>query len=193
MLSAFVNASNMDGAEKFFTRIKQDGLKPNDVTYGTLIKGYARAGDLEKMMEKYEEMKANGVKSTQKTLTVIMDAHGRNRDFESAVVWYKEMESMGLPPDRKANNVLLSLAKTPKEEREAKILVGLLDRDAEEKKRDLDAASKFSDHDDDDEDDGDYDADDHDDFHAAEQIGVKSLDGEQVQENLEALQVLEVC
>ena len=124
MLSAYVNASDMEGAEKFFRRLKQDGFKPNVVTYGTLIKGYAKISNLEKMMEKYEEMQVHGIKANQAIYTTIMDAYGRNKDFGSAVFWFKEMGFCGAPPDRKAQNILLSLGKTEAEKEEANLLVG---------------------------------------------------------------------
>ncbi|XVE86258.1 hypothetical protein DITRI_Ditri18aG0021000 [Diplodiscus trichospermus] len=124
MLSAYVNASDMEGAEKFFIRLKQDGLQPNVVTYGTMMKGYAKVNNFEKMMETYEEMRLSGIKANQTIFTTLMDAHGKNRDFGSAVVWYKEMESSGVPPDRKAKNILLSLAKTADERKEANQLAG---------------------------------------------------------------------
>lgn len=132
MLSAYVNAPDMEGAEKFFTRLKQDGFKPNVVTYGTLIKGYAKTNDIEKMMEKYEEMQACGVKPNQTILTTIMDAYGKNIDFGSAAVWYKEMESCRLTPDQKAKNILLSLAKTVEEQQLANQIVGYLDNTSNE-------------------------------------------------------------
>ncbi|PPD70052.1 hypothetical protein GOBAR_DD33068 [Gossypium barbadense] len=97
MLSAYVNASDMEGAEKFFTRLKRDGLKPNIVTYGTLMKGYSKVNNLEKMMETYEEMRLS------------------------------EMGSYGVPPDQKAKNILLSLATTADEQKEAKQLVGCME------------------------------------------------------------------
>lgn len=158
MLSAYVNASDMVGAEKFFTRIKQDGLKPNVVTYGTLIKGYAKTNNLEKMMEKYEEMQSYGVIVNQTVLTTIMDAYGKNRDFGCAVVWYKEMESCGLRPDQKAKNILLSLAKTSEEQKEANQLVGHLDQSNNEPR--LDGVSKSIDEEEDEDEDEDeeYDA-----------------------------------
>ncbi|KAM1615339.1 hypothetical protein ACFX2K_024604 [Malus domestica] len=101
MLSAYVNASEMEGAEKFFIRIIQDAFKPNAVTYGTLIKGYSKTNNIEKMMEKYEEMLASGINV--------------------------EMESCRLPPDQKAKNILLSLVKTAEEQKVASQLVGNLD------------------------------------------------------------------
>ncbi|KAK9083730.1 hypothetical protein Scep_030201 [Stephania cephalantha] len=124
MLSAYINASDMDGAEKFFRRLKQDGFEPNIVTYGTLIKGYAKMNNLEKMLEKYEEMRVQGIKANQTIYTTIMDAHGKNMDFSSSVIWFKEMASGGLVPDQKAKNILLSLAKTAEEKREANELTG---------------------------------------------------------------------
>lgn len=191
----------MDDAEKFFTRLTRDGLKPNDITYGTLIKGYAKTNNLEKMMKKYEEMKVNGVKPTQKTLTMIMDAYGKNKDFGSAVVWYKEMESSGLPPDQKAKNVLLSLAKTADEMKEAKQIVGLLDHDTD--KEIVNGVSRFvdDDEDEDNEEDDDYNGDELDggfdapsrsDFHSGKQDGMDHFVGE-YQENLEALHMLKIC
>lgn len=124
MLSAYVNASDMDGAEKFFRRIKEDGLKPNVVVYGTLMKGYAKLNNLEKVLRVYERMRLQGVEANQTIYTTIMDAYGKNSDFGSAVIWFKEMSAHGLPPDQKAQNILLSLAKTPEEQKEANELVG---------------------------------------------------------------------
>ncbi|KAJ8749769.1 hypothetical protein K2173_012320 [Erythroxylum novogranatense] len=125
MLSAYVNASDMESAEKFFRRLKHDGLEPNVVTYGTLIKGYANVNNLEKMMETYEKMQSSGIKANQTIFTTIMDAYGRNKDFGCAVSWYKEMENNGISPDQKANNILMSLARTEDERQEASQLVGL--------------------------------------------------------------------
>ena len=123
MLSAYINATDMDGAEKFFKRLRQDGLEPNVITYGTLLKGYAKVNDLEKMIDKYEEMVTIGIKPNQTIFTTIMDAYGKNRDFASSVYWFKEMELRRCPPDQKAKNILLSLAKTEEEIKEAKQLV----------------------------------------------------------------------
>ncbi|KAK0588861.1 hypothetical protein LWI29_006317 [Acer saccharum] len=158
MLSAYVNASDMEGAEKFFRRLKQDGFKPNVVTYGTLIKGYAKVNDLEKMMEIYEKMRVSGIKANQTIFTTIMDANGKNRDFGSAVIWYKEMESSGLSPDQKAKNILLSLAKTADEQKEANELIGNLDYHRDEPM--INGVNKFVDDDDDDDDDEEGEEDD---------------------------------
>ncbi|KAJ4729621.1 Pentatricopeptide repeat-containing protein [Melia azedarach] len=151
MLSAYVNASDMEGAEKFFRRLIQDGFKPNVVTYGTLIKGYAKVNNIEKMMDIYEKMRASGIKANQTIYTTIMDAHGKNKDFDSAVVWYKEMESCGSPPDQKAKNILLSLAKTADEQREANELVGNLDHHSNEPR--INEIPRFADEEDDEDDD----------------------------------------
>jgi len=123
MLSAYVNASDMEGAEKFFKRLIQDGFEPNVVTYGTLMKGYAKINDLEMLMKKYEEMLERGIKANQTILTTIMDAYGKSGDFDNAVHWFKEMESNGISPDKKAKNVLLSLAKTDHEREEVNELI----------------------------------------------------------------------
>jgi pentatricopeptide repeat protein len=123
MLSAYVNASDMDGAEKFFKRLIQDGFEPNVVTYGAIIKGYAEANDLEKVTEKYDEMLGRGIKANQTIFTTIMDVHGKNGDFDNAVHWFKEMELSGLVPDQKAKNILLSLAKTEEDKQEANELL----------------------------------------------------------------------
>ncbi|EHA8586571.1 putative pentatricopeptide repeat-containing protein [Cocos nucifera] len=124
MVSAYVNASDMDGAEKFFRRLKEDGLKPNAVVYGTLMKGYAKLNNLEKVMRVYERMRMQGVEANQTIYTTIMDAYGKNSDFGSAVIWFKEMDARGFPPDQKAKNILLSLAKMPEEQKEANELIG---------------------------------------------------------------------
>lgn len=152
MLSAYVNASDMEGAEKFFKRLKQDGFEPNVVTYGALIKGYAKVNNLEKMMEKYEEMRLSDIKANQTIFTTIMDAYGKHMDFGSAVVWYKEMLACGIPPDRKAKNVLLSLSGTAEEKEEATELVGNLDpRSKQQTLHEISGSGEEDDEDDDDE------------------------------------------
>lgn len=144
----------MEGAEKFFKRIKHDGLEPNVITYGTLIKGYAKTNDLETMMKKYEEMKLHGIKPNQTIYTTIMDAYGKNKDFGDAVIWFKEMESSGVVPDQKAKNILLSLANTLEEKAEANELVGQTDHS-----NDQHPVINKNIHFDDDEDDDDYEED----------------------------------
>ncbi|KAJ6777967.1 hypothetical protein OIU74_001865 [Salix koriyanagi] len=203
MLSAYVNASDMEGAENFIKRLRQDGLKPNVVTYGVLIKGHAKVNNLEKMMEIYEEMQLNGIKANQTILTTIMDAYGKNKDFGSAVVWYKEMEHHGVPPDQKAQNILLSLAKTEDELKEANQLVGHPDDCGIQS---INGASRFADEDgsDDETDDEDNyeeankndDEDDLDDAaktvsYSKEREDLIFLDGDN-QHNLEALHALTV-
>ncbi|KAK9667907.1 hypothetical protein RND81_13G019800 [Saponaria officinalis] len=146
LLSAYINASDMDGAEKFFKRLRQDGLEPNVITYGTLIKGYAKVNNLDKMMEKYEEMTKRQIKPNQTIFTTIMDAYGKNKDFGSALHWFKEMLIHGCPPDQKAKNILLSLATTEEEQKEAN---EILDSKADYQ------ISLFSESDDDSDDSGD--------------------------------------
>lgn len=154
MLLAYVNAPDMEGAEKFFKRLIQDGFEPNVVTYGTIIKGYATENDIEKVMEKYEEMLARGIKANQTILTTIMDAHGKNGEFDSAVHWFKEMELSGLVPDQKAKNILLSLAKTEEDKIEAnELLLHSIEVNNLPKANDLD---EEDDDDDDEEDNYEY-------------------------------------
>ncbi|XP_010275891.1 PREDICTED: pentatricopeptide repeat-containing protein At3g59040 [Nelumbo nucifera] len=167
MLSAYVNASDMEGAEKFFRRLKQDGFEPNVVTYGTLIKGYAKMNNLDKMMEKYEEMRIQGIEANQTIFTTIMDAYGKNTDFGSALIWFKEMGNCGFPPDQKAKNILLSLAKTEEELKEANVLVGNANNIVENKI--VSGLSKYNYDDDEDEDEDDEDKDDDDDYNDSEQ------------------------
>ncbi|KAG2717730.1 hypothetical protein I3760_03G189600 [Carya illinoinensis] len=139
MLDAFAISGMVEQARILFKsmkrdrRLKQDGFEPNVVTYGALIKGYAKINNLEKMMDIYEEMQSRGLKANQTVLTTIMDAYGKNGGFGDAVVWYKEMESCGFPPDQKAKNILLSLAKTAEELEQAKQLAGNLDQSSNEK------------------------------------------------------------
>lgn len=125
MVSAYVNACEMVGAEKFFRQLKDDGLKPNVVVYGTLMKGYAKQNNLEKVVKVYERMLVQGVNPNTTIYTILIDAHGKNLDFGSAVAWYKQMVEKKIEPDKKVKNVLLSLAHTQEEKQEANELLGI--------------------------------------------------------------------
>lgn len=49
------------GRRQLVLQIRQDGLKPDIVTYGSSVKGYAWANNLKKTIEKYKDIRVHGI------------------------------------------------------------------------------------------------------------------------------------
>ena len=114
----------MEKAERVIERMKVGGVEPNQVTYGTLIKGYAEQGDIDNMVKKYEEMLARQLKPNQTIFTMMVQAFGRQQSFDRAIACFKDMVALGLTPDTRARNTLLALPMSSNEREE---IFGFLD------------------------------------------------------------------
>jgi pentatricopeptide repeat protein len=109
-MNAYVNASDMRKAEKILKHMKLQGLQPNIVTYGTLIRGYASEGYVAKMMRKYEEMCGQQIAVSQAVFIIMLRALGKYVGLDRAMFWFKEMSVMGFQPDGRAHKILLELS-----------------------------------------------------------------------------------
>ena len=61
LLHGFGNAGWLDSMLEFYRQMGSRGLSPDVVTYGILINGCCRKGDLSKALELFNEMSERGV------------------------------------------------------------------------------------------------------------------------------------
>lgn len=59
-------------AEEFFSKLEEEGLKPDTRTYTEMIGAYLRADMIDKAMETYGNMKASGCTPDKLTFTILI-------------------------------------------------------------------------------------------------------------------------
>lgn len=105
----------MNGAEKFFRRIKEDGQKANAVVYGTLMKGYSKLDSVEKVMRVYERMGVEPNQTIYTTSTIAWTHMAGTRISETPSFGSKKWKLVGTHPTRKRKISYFRLPRHPKE------------------------------------------------------------------------------
>jgi len=68
--------------------MKQGGIKPNTITYSSLINAYGKANQLSKMKEIVERMKKEGIESDVITYNSIIEALGSAEQIEKIIKFH---------------------------------------------------------------------------------------------------------
>lgn len=89
------------------TKIKKV-IVPDLISYSILIKGYAKANDLEKVMEVYSYLKDN-FDVDEVLYNTLLDSFVVNNNEEALLKIYQEMKSMGVKPSVVTYGILIKL------------------------------------------------------------------------------------
>jgi len=73
-------------------------ISPDLITYSTLMKGYAKANNVNKVLEIYEFLnkKKDEFKLDAFTYNIILDSMARNKDYEGMIKIYTDMKNRGI-------------------------------------------------------------------------------------------------
>ncbi|KAF4656280.1 hypothetical protein FOZ61_007060 [Perkinsus olseni] len=128
LLDCCINANDMPRAQRVFQEIRQHqtaevggvegsavgsseqgrkGLGLNTVMYTTLIKGHAKAGDVDAAMSVYEEMKISGVAPDLITFSILIKSNCDSGRVGMSLGLLREMLEAGHQPDEIVYNNLL--------------------------------------------------------------------------------------
>ncbi|KAF4686044.1 hypothetical protein FOZ60_005742 [Perkinsus olseni] len=128
LLDCCINANDMPRAQRVFQEIRQHqtaevggedgsavgsseqgrkGLGLNTVMYTTLIKGHAKAGDVDAAMSVYEEMKISGVAPDLITFSILIKSNCDSGRVGMSLGLLREMLDAGHQPDEIVYNNLL--------------------------------------------------------------------------------------
>ncbi|XP_004507605.1 pentatricopeptide repeat-containing protein At4g16390, chloroplastic [Cicer arietinum] len=87
-LKVFRKCKDLDGAEKVFVEMLQKGVKPDNITFSTII-SCARSCYLpNKAVEWFEKMPSFGIEPDDVTYSVMIDAYGRAGNIDMALNLY---------------------------------------------------------------------------------------------------------
>lgn len=79
LLNSFTKHGQMVAAEKVLSTMKEIGINPNDVTWNTLVNGYARAQDIDNTMHSIERMEVEGYWIDDYTLLGLRQLRDRDK------------------------------------------------------------------------------------------------------------------
>eukprot|EP00916_Digyalum_oweni_P002514 GHVL01004617.1.p1 GENE.GHVL01004617.1~~GHVL01004617.1.p1 ORF type:complete len:839 (+),score=78.88 GHVL01004617.1:104-2620(+) len=92
MLDACVALKDLGRLREVFQMMKDQGVQPTAVTYGTLIKAFGQAGDLSMCFKIWDEMKRRNISPTSVTFGCLMDACVNNGEMDRTMEVFEAMQ-----------------------------------------------------------------------------------------------------
>ncbi|ORX48559.1 hypothetical protein DM01DRAFT_1348188 [Hesseltinella vesiculosa] len=94
LLEAYVKAGDLELAEDML----DTEIAPNSHAYNTLLNGYVRRNDTDKVYGTYKHMLKSGIKMTEHTYGILMKFYGRRGDFVAVETLMETMQANGITP-----------------------------------------------------------------------------------------------
>lgn len=100
ILSCLVKNGKFQSSLKLFNQMKQNGLKPDIVTYSTLLVGCGKAkGGFSKALELIQELKYHELRMDSVIYGTLLSVCASNNEREEAEKYFEEMKSEGHSPN----------------------------------------------------------------------------------------------
>jgi pentatricopeptide repeat protein len=96
-------------AERLFSAIQKNGLKPDNHSYETILNVYAKSGNLEKALLIYEEMKNEGIQFNAMIYAILLKTCAKSNSLRPAIKLYNEMTRKAIPPNEFIYSTLLHI------------------------------------------------------------------------------------
>jgi len=96
LLDVFCRMSDVPRLETTLTRMRALGIKGSAVTYGTIVKAYGRAGNIEKVLNAWQEMSRVGLEANAVTYGCMLDACVKCGHLDKAINVFAVMKEQGL-------------------------------------------------------------------------------------------------
>lgn len=109
LLDGFINENRLEDAAQVFNTMVSTGGTMNTVLFTTLIKGFARAGEVDQAMQVYEQMRnERNVTPDLITFSILIKANCDADRLEEALKLLEAMVNLNLRPDEVVFNNLLA-------------------------------------------------------------------------------------
>eukprot|EP00933_Yihiella_yeosuensis_P031951 TRINITY_DN25541_c0_g1_i1.p1 TRINITY_DN25541_c0_g1~~TRINITY_DN25541_c0_g1_i1.p1 ORF type:complete len:592 (+),score=122.96 TRINITY_DN25541_c0_g1_i1:479-2254(+) len=101
MVEAIASNGDVDGAHELIRGLLRGKEKNqiNSIIYGSILKGYSRAGRMEDLWKSFQEMRHHNVEPSQMTFNTLIDACARNKQMEHLPALTMQMTVLGLKPN----------------------------------------------------------------------------------------------
>jgi len=110
MVEAVSSNGDVDGAHELIKTLLEDGETKsavNAVVFGSIFKGFSRAGRMDRVWAAFQEMKAHAIDPSIMTFNAIIDGCARNSEMDKAGQLIIEMKSCGLQPNIITHSTLI--------------------------------------------------------------------------------------
>ncbi|XAR53724.1 hypothetical protein NMG60_11022380 [Bertholletia excelsa] len=130
LLGACLNSKKFDKIDGYFRDLpKKLGVKPDVVSYNTLIKAFCEMGSLDSALSMVDEMLKNGLRADLITYNTLLDGLYRKGRFLDGEKMWSRMERMNVVPDiRSYNAKLIGLVSEKRMAEAAELARGLKDK-----------------------------------------------------------------
>lgn len=102
MVEAVATNGDVDGGHELIQGLLNDDStqsQVNSIIYGSVLKGYGRAGNMDRMWEVFSEMMCLGIKPSQSTFNALIDACARNSTMSKVPGLMDGMREHGFEPN----------------------------------------------------------------------------------------------
>ncbi|KAD3068756.1 hypothetical protein E3N88_36636 [Mikania micrantha] len=118
LIDALAKEKNTERAHDIFLEFK-DEISPNAHTFNSLIHGWSKARDIEKIQTTMEQMKEQGINPDVVSYTSLIEAYCCEKDFRKVDHVLEEMQANGCPPNIITYTILMHARGKSKETDEA--------------------------------------------------------------------------
>ncbi|CAK0910749.1 unnamed protein product, partial [Prorocentrum cordatum] len=96
LLDVFCRMNDMPRLEATLTKMKEYNIRGSAVTYGTIVKAYGRAGNIDKVLQAWEAMSKEGLEANAVTYGCMLDACVKCGHLDRAFQVFAAMKEKGL-------------------------------------------------------------------------------------------------
>lgn len=130
ILDVCIKCGELATAERLLREMlePESSVKPDLITFSTVLKGYCQAGDLEEALQVAVAIKDHGLQSDELVYNTLMDACVKAGDVAAGVGLFEEMVQSGVQPSAATHRILQELYQQAGYENEASCAVAELFR-----------------------------------------------------------------
>jgi pentatricopeptide repeat protein len=107
MINACAQAHDAERAARWFSAIQSRGLRPNRISFGTLIGSHAKLGNVAQAEELSRKMSEAGLQKDEVVYNSLINACAKAGEQQKAEQWLRTMLSEGISPNQKAYSGLI--------------------------------------------------------------------------------------
>merc|ERR1719149_518470 len=110
LIDSCARCGRMENLPKILNDMQEQRVKPNLITYSTMLKGHCQSGDIETGFKILEQMKKDAhMKPDEIMYNSLLDGCAQNNLFEEGLRLLEEMQAEGVKPSNFTLSILVKL------------------------------------------------------------------------------------
>ena len=110
IIDCCIRCNQIEKAEEIFEEMKlQTHLQPDLISYSTMIKGFCKAGNIERALVLLEHMKTVDIKPDEVLFNSLLDGCCRANLIDVGLMVYKNMVNLKIKPSNVTFSILIKI------------------------------------------------------------------------------------